>query len=199
MSYPLVKNDAINTLISIREFCILLGYPKILQTDNGGEYKNHIMEDFCEKNNINHIFSSPYHPQTNGVVEVSHKEIRKNLVLFYSKYSDNFNIKNALLEIVDNHNNKIHTTTLFKPNELINNQDEKIYIQVMENINKKLNYNKDNYDDLKEGAHVMIKKNCKKSGKRLIYRKFNLRNDNIIATVLNNYSGGIYIVFPLSL
>ena len=73
MSYPLVKNDAISTLISIREFCILLGYPKILQTDNGGEYKNHIMEDFCEKNNINHIFSSPYHPQTNGVVEVSHK------------------------------------------------------------------------------------------------------------------------------
>ena len=49
MSYPLVKNDSINTLNSIRQFCMLLGCPKILQTDNGGEYKNHIMKDFCEK------------------------------------------------------------------------------------------------------------------------------------------------------
>jgi len=40
MSFPVANNDAINTLNSIREFCILIGYPQILQTDNGQEYKN---------------------------------------------------------------------------------------------------------------------------------------------------------------
>ena len=38
----------------------------------------------------------------------------------------------------------------------------------------------------------MIKKNCSKSGKRLVIRKLNMRDDKIITTVVNNYSRGIY-------
>lgn len=34
----------------------------------------------------------------------------------------------------------------------------------MENINKKLNYKNHNYEELKAGEYVMIKKNCRKSG-----------------------------------
>ena len=48
----------------------------------------------------------------------------------------------------------------------------------MENINKKLNYKKEKYDELKEGEHIMIQKNCKKSGQRLVNSKFNLRDGN---------------------
>lgn len=100
---------------------MLIGYPKILQTDNGVEYKNNLTKEFRENNNINHIFSSPYYPQTNGVIEVCHKEKPKNLVIFYSQNIENFNIKNDILDINDIHNNNIYTTTLFKPNDLINN------------------------------------------------------------------------------
>ena len=53
MSFPVANNDAINTLNSIREFFILIGYPQILQTDNGPEYKNKLFENFCEQKNIN--------------------------------------------------------------------------------------------------------------------------------------------------
>ena len=53
------------------------GKCKILQVDNGKEFKNAILERFCLENNIKLIHSSPYHPQTNGVCEVVHKEIRK--------------------------------------------------------------------------------------------------------------------------
>ena len=38
--------------------------------------------------------------------------------------SNNFNLQNALLEAIDIHNNKIHTSTQFKPIDLINTKDE---------------------------------------------------------------------------
>ena len=195
MSYPITNNDSINVINSVKEFCLTIGFPKIIQTDNGKEYKNSLFKDFCEKHSITHIFSSPYHPQTNGVVEVSHKEIRKNLILMYSENEgDNFNLKNSLLEVIYIHNNNIHTSTNHRPIDLINNTNEDIFEEVMNNIKKKLDYKNKNYVELNEGDHIMIKKNCKISGKRLITQRINLRNENIIGTILNNFSGGIYAI-----
>ena len=69
-------------LYCIKNFCMMVGYPKILQSDNGLEYKNNIIKNFCENNNLKQIFSAPRHPETNGVIEVSHKELRKNIICF---------------------------------------------------------------------------------------------------------------------
>jgi len=60
--------------------------------DHGVEYKNNLFKAYFEDNNIQHIFTSPYHPQINGVIEVAHKEIRKNVIIEYSKYTDNFDL-----------------------------------------------------------------------------------------------------------
>ena len=70
----------------------------------------------------------------------------------------------------------------------------KVFLKVMDNIKKKLDYKNKNYMELNEGDHIMIKKNCKISGKRLITQRINLRNENIIGTILNNFSGGIYSI-----
>ena len=66
------------------------------------------------QNSINHIFSSPYHPKTNRVIEVAHKEIKKTVIIEYSKHPENFNLKASLLEAVEIHNN-MHTKTLYRP------------------------------------------------------------------------------------
>lgn len=63
MSFPVANNNAQNCLNYRKEFCILKGLPKRIQTDNGVEYKSNLINAFCEDNNIQHIFSSPYHPQ----------------------------------------------------------------------------------------------------------------------------------------
>ena len=39
---------------------------KILQVDNETEFKNKIIEDYCEDNNIKLIHSSSYQPKING-------------------------------------------------------------------------------------------------------------------------------------
>ncbi|KAJ0886399.1 putative RNA-directed DNA polymerase [Helianthus annuus] len=46
-----------------------------IRSDNGTEFKNHKMEEFCEERGILHEFSAPYTPQQNGVAE------RKNQTL----------------------------------------------------------------------------------------------------------------------
>ena len=56
MSFPVEKNDSVHTVNCLHEFCALVGYPRILQSDNGSEYKNHLMEEFCIEHNIKHIF-----------------------------------------------------------------------------------------------------------------------------------------------
>ena len=48
---------------------------KILRSDNGTEFKNTQMNDFCKQKGISHQFSAPGTPQQNGVVE------RKNRTL----------------------------------------------------------------------------------------------------------------------
>lgn len=76
-SYPVKENNSKNALICIKDYCNYVGYPKLIQTDNGLEYKNSTIKEFYEYNKIIHIFTSPRHPQTNGCVEIVHKETRK--------------------------------------------------------------------------------------------------------------------------
>jgi len=45
------------------------GCPKIILSDRGTHFKNKLVEELCEKFEIKHKLSSPYHPQTNGLVE----------------------------------------------------------------------------------------------------------------------------------
>ena len=45
------------------------GCPKILQSDQGTEFTAQIIEELTSKFGIQHKYSSPYHPQMNGIVE----------------------------------------------------------------------------------------------------------------------------------
>lgn len=60
-------------LSKIKIFCNNNGNCSILQSHNSKEFDNAEMSLFRENNNIKYIKSSPYHPQTNGSVEIIHK------------------------------------------------------------------------------------------------------------------------------
>ena len=56
------------------------GAPVQIVTDNGPEFTNMISKSLQEVHNCKLIFSSPYHPQTNGLVESAHKAIKRALI-----------------------------------------------------------------------------------------------------------------------
>ena len=45
------------------------GYPRIIQSDNGTEFKNNIMRLLTESTGLDHRITTPYHPQGNGSAE----------------------------------------------------------------------------------------------------------------------------------
>jgi len=49
--------------------------PKVLQSDNGGEFTNTHMKELLEDLHIKHITSLPYKPSSNGQVEQFHRTI----------------------------------------------------------------------------------------------------------------------------
>ena len=45
------------------------GCPKIIMSDRGTHFRNKLVDELCRKFEIKHKLLSPYHPQTNGLVE----------------------------------------------------------------------------------------------------------------------------------
>ena len=154
------------------------------------EYKNNLIKNYLTTNKINHIFSSPRHPQTNGVVEVVHKEVRKDIFYHINKIKNSIDFKNLLLDWVEIHNNNIH----FKPSFLINNQDQEIYDIVIEIIKKTYRILEDDekeYLILKEGDHLLTKEGPYKLGKSIKYIKTKVKTNKLPVTVIKNFTCGI--------
>ena len=53
--------------------------PRYILSDNGMEFKNNLMDQVLQQLGIDRIFSAPYHPQSNGKLEVFHKYLKPTL------------------------------------------------------------------------------------------------------------------------
>lgn len=77
---PLPNKDAKTIAQGIVEHVFLIfGLSKIILTDMGTEYNNTIFNEILKILNIEHTTSTPYHPQTLGGVERSHKTLNEYL------------------------------------------------------------------------------------------------------------------------
>ena len=72
------KADNVTEFI-YREIICRHGCPQIIMTDQGSHFKNQIVKELCEKFRIKHKLSSPYHPQTNGLVERFNRTLCESL------------------------------------------------------------------------------------------------------------------------
>ena len=77
VSFLKTKDETIDSLMALFKRIENLYQRRIkrIRSDNGTEFKNSKMEEFCDERGILHEFSAPYTPQQNGVAE------RKNRTL----------------------------------------------------------------------------------------------------------------------
>ena len=59
-------------------------------SDNGTEFKNNLMDQILKQLGIECIFSAPYHPQSNGKLEVFHKYLKPILKKLCEKDPSNW-------------------------------------------------------------------------------------------------------------
>ena len=78
---PLTGKGSKQVAKELQELYCEVGPPKVLQCDNGGEFKKEkAVEQLCRKLEVKIIRSSPYHPQSQGKVERSHRTLRKKIM-----------------------------------------------------------------------------------------------------------------------
>ena len=66
-------------------------YPRYILSDNDTEFKNNLMDKVLKQLGIERIFSAPYHPQSNGRLEVFHKYLKPTLKKLSEKDPSNWN------------------------------------------------------------------------------------------------------------
>ena len=95
--------------------------PHILQSDNGTEFKNYDTKAWLKEQHIKPIFSLPYSPESNGLIENFNKQLRKMMREIFIR-DNNLNWIDNLQLLIDNKNESYNSTIKAKPN-LIWNQD----------------------------------------------------------------------------
>lgn len=95
--FPYKEQSGFSTVDFVKRAITCFGYaPKVLQTDNGAEFKNfsrtnrvHILDKFCLEHGIEHILIRPHTPWHNGKVERSHRSDQERFYDHLSLYSYN--------------------------------------------------------------------------------------------------------------
>eukprot|EP00253_Pinus_taeda_P002647 PITA_02647 len=93
------------------------GYPRELVTDQGSQFTSNLIGDLLAHHKIKHRASTPYHPQANGQVEVTNRELEG--ILTKVVRSSRKDWADRLVEATWAYNTTWKTTTSFTPYELV--------------------------------------------------------------------------------
>ncbi|KAL4083610.1 hypothetical protein QTP88_028926 [Uroleucon formosanum] len=88
---PMINHEA-NTVAYhfVTQFVCLHGLPKSLVTDCGTEFLSHVFKEVCQLLKIKQTSTTPYHPQSNGSLEGSHRTLGDYLRSFVDKDPQNW-------------------------------------------------------------------------------------------------------------
>mgnify|MGYP000297765717 CR=1 FL=1 len=125
------------------------GLPKQVVTDNGPQLTSDELRSFMKRNGVKHIFTSPFHPATNGAAERSVGVLKNSIKASTGK----FNLHNFLMA----NRSTMQATTGRSPAELMLGHP----------LRTRLDLLKPNLDDMVHGQQDRMIRN---SGK--IYRNF---------------------------
>ncbi|XP_055585140.1 uncharacterized protein K02A2.6-like [Uranotaenia lowii] len=92
------------------------GFPHNIKSDNGPPFNGSEYKNYCSERGINLIYSMPYHPQQNGLVEGYMKLINRAMAAAVSRGTSYVEeIRNA----VQSHNAAEHSVTKIPPEEVL--------------------------------------------------------------------------------
>ena len=100
------------------------GPPKAIQSDNGSQFTSKLIKEFIKMNAVVHNLSTPYHPQTNGLVERQNRTMLALLKGFCLEQQQDWPIH--LQKAVFSYNSLVHSTTGVTPHLLFTGSQKAI-------------------------------------------------------------------------
>ena len=87
MAAPYKDGTAKEVIEPVTQFWIApFGTPIVIQCDNGPLFTAHVTREFMKINDISQVFTTPYHPQCNGLVERQNRTLISMLRVVCSRY-----------------------------------------------------------------------------------------------------------------
>lgn len=99
------------------QFVCLHGLPQNLVTDCGTEFLSRVFNEVCKLLKIKQTSTIPYHPQSNGSLERSHRTLGEYLRSFVNKDPQSWDSYVPFSMFC--HNSTIHSTTKYQPYHLV--------------------------------------------------------------------------------
>uniref|UniRef100_A0A914R2Q9 RNA-directed DNA polymerase n=1 Tax=Panagrolaimus davidi TaxID=227884 RepID=A0A914R2Q9_9BILA len=94
------KATSSETIIALKRYIAENGIPRVIVSDNGGQFTSYEFAEFCDMYGIYHIRSPVYHPQSNGqaerFVDILKRFIQKKVI----QCGPNLNLKNCVNEFL---------------------------------------------------------------------------------------------------
>ena len=93
------------------------GTPKSILTDNGTHFTSKIMDSLFHRLGVHHLYSTPYHPQTNGQIERFNSTMDAKIATLANARRTDWDIQ--LPYVIFNYNATVHSSTRIIPFELM--------------------------------------------------------------------------------
>ena len=102
--------------------------PAVILSDQGPHFRNQLMANIKHLIGYNHIYSTPYHPQANGIVERFNATFIPQISKLQDTHSNNWD--EYLQAVVFAYNTGIHKTTKYSPYELLYGRSARLPIHI---------------------------------------------------------------------
>jgi len=141
-----MENHEANTVAQhfVTKFVCLHGIPQSLVTDCGTEFLSNVFKEVCKLLKIRQTSTTPYHPQSNGSLERSHRSLAEYLRNFIGK--DQLNWDTRIPYAMFCHNSTVHSATKFQPYHLVYGNSVKIPTSLTNEPEPQYNYNDYQYE-----------------------------------------------------
>lgn len=100
------------------------GCPAIILTDRGTHFNNQLLERLCKKFEVEHLMSTPYHPQTNGLVERFNRTLIESLAKLTQQNVNNWD--KYIAPALFSYRTSKHSTTRLTPFFLVYGREAKL-------------------------------------------------------------------------
>lgn len=100
------------------------GCPGKILTDRGTHFNNKLLQGLMEKFSIKHLMSTPYHPQTNGLVERFNRTLGEALARTAAEHLDEWD--KYIAPVLFAYRTTKHTTTKMTPFYLVYGREAKL-------------------------------------------------------------------------
>ncbi|GFO26334.1 Pol polyprotein [Plakobranchus ocellatus] len=110
---PLRRITAKDVAEALFSIFVRLGFPKEIQSDRGQQFMSKLLAEFNSLCNITHFVSTPYHPQTNGIVERFHFTLKSMIKKLLHESPAEWNRFVPAASFANR--NQVHSPTGFSP------------------------------------------------------------------------------------